>query len=281
LRLRRSLGGRVSRRPKGALLSRSGLHPRRPEGWCRERLPVRNKPKHQNTKTQKNQKAFRPRFACRASSFWQTIQKEPKNLAPKAQPASPVPCTRLTALRKGFIAARNRPYCVAYAAQSGRRSLNSLRSDTRSLESALPSAARLHLFKGAKASNGHTIAALGKWRHKPNHQANQRTNEPTNQRTNEPTDLWVGHVRLALRVPCVTRISREAPNSLALRHAEPLFPANAALLGCVYGDLHWGRLRVLVRSRARSKANQTTNEPTPDLAFLALSSRPSAGSAVP
>jgi len=70
-----------------------------------------------------------------ASFFWQTIQKKPKNLAPKAQPALPVPC----------------------AAQSGRRSLNSLRSlrslrsDTRSLKPALPSAARLHLFKGAES----------------------------------------------------------------------------------------------------------------------------------
>jgi len=52
-----------------------------------------------------------------ASFFWQTIQKKPKNLAPKAQPALPVPC----------------------AAQAERRSLNSLALRHTLPQSALPS----------------------------------------------------------------------------------------------------------------------------------------------
>jgi len=81
-----------------------------------------------------------------------------------------------------------------------------LRSDTRSLGSALPSAARLHLFKGAKLQTG--IPLLRSVNGGTN-QTTKRTNEPTNQRTNEPTDLWV-----ALRVPCEARIKRRSLNSL-------------------------------------------------------------------
>ena len=74
---------------------------------------------------------FRSRYACRASFFWQTIQKKPKNLAPKAQ--------------SGFAG-----FPVLLSQGGGRSTLSaSLRSNTRSLGSALPSAARLRLFKGA------------------------------------------------------------------------------------------------------------------------------------